>query len=126
MKLTDYQKNNLIALRKELRDEDVSVFTITTSGGTSGDGYGIGKTVTETSVTIEGKICWGVVFEKNETTGGFIEIGNCQVLISIDDKVKVNQEKVYLKTDDNIKLEVVKIIPAKNTGECVLTCKIRK
>jgi hypothetical protein len=125
MKLNTYQENILKAKRNELLDEVITVVTVAYTG-TQTDFMGASKTRTETTVAIDGKIGWEKVIEKDRETGGDVIIGDCRVLSSLDDKSKVDVENVYLKDSDNTKLEIVRIIPAYDTNECVVYCKRRE
>ncbi|MCX5642443.1 MAG: hypothetical protein NTY10_04345 [Candidatus Omnitrophica bacterium] len=123
MSLSDYQKRIFNSLRAKVRDETVTVVTVTKTG--TGNPYGEGETVTETTVSILGKVGWNSVLEKNDTAGGYAEIGDCQVLISYTDMPKVSVENVYLRTSDAIDLMIIKIIPAEMTNEAIIICKRR-
>ena len=123
MKLSEYQKKYLQGKRNELLEETITVVTITKTG--SGNIYGEGKTVTESEQTINCKVGWGSIIEKNEEEGGYITLGDCQVLISLDDFDKIDDENVYLKTEEGIELSIQRIIKVKDSNEAVLVCKRR-
>lgn len=124
MKLSAYQEAILQAKRNEILDETITVVTVSYTGAQS-DFYGAGKTLTETTQTVSGKVGWGSIIEKNPSTGGNVVVGDCTVLISLDDKSKVDGENTYLKDSTGIALEIIRILPAYDTNECVIYCKRR-
>lgn len=123
MKLNQYQKKYLQDKRNKILEETITVITITKTG--SGNVYGEGQTVTKTGQTINCKIGWGAIIEKNELEGGYVKIGDCQILISLDDYDKVDDENIYLKTEEGIELNITRIIKVKDSNEAVLVCKRR-
>ena len=123
MNLSDYQKRIFNSLRAKVRDEAVTVVTVTKTG--TGNSYGEGETVTETTVSILGKVGWNSVLEKNDTAGGYNAIGDAQVLIAYTDIPKVSIENVYLRTSDGIDLIIIKVVSVQMSAECVVICKRR-
>lgn len=124
MKLNNYQETILQNKRNELLDESVTVVTVAVTG-TQTDFMGASRTRTETTQTIDGKIGWGNIIEKNKSTGGDVIIGDCTVLISLTDKTKIDGSNIYLKDSTGISLEIVRIVPAYDTNECVIYCRRR-
>jgi len=124
MKLDAYQLAILQAKRGELLDETITVVTVTVTG-TQSDFMGASVTRTETETTIDGKIGWGNIIEKDRETGGDVIIGDCRILISLDDKGNVDSDNVYLKDSNGTELQIVRIIQAYDTNECVIYCKRR-
>ena len=120
--LSDYQLKMFNDLRAKVRDETVTVVTVTKTGA-AGNPYGEGEIVTETTVSILGKVGWGSVLEKDDTAGGWMEIGDCRVLLSYLDMDKVNVENIHLRTADGVNLAIIKIIPAEITNELIVVCK---
>ena len=124
MKLDAYQLAILQTKRSELRDETVTVVTITVSGSQT-DFMGASVTRTKTETTVDCKVGWGNIIEKDRETGGDVIIGDCRILISLDDKGNVDSDNVYLKDSNGTELQIVRIIPAYDTNECVIYCKRR-
>lgn len=119
--LTDYQKKLFNSYRAQIRDEEITLVSVISSG--SGNSYGEGVTETESTEKVWGKVGWGSVFEKDETQGGFVEIGDAKVLLGYDDMDKVQEENVYVKTESGSSLAILKVVPSQLSGECLLICK---
>ena len=124
MKLNAYQLAILTAKRTILRDEVITVVKVTVTGSQT-DFMGASQTRTETTSTINGKIGWGNIIEKDRETGGDVIIGDCRILISLDDKSKIDGENVYLKDSNATAVDIIRIIPVYDTNECVIYCKRR-
>jgi hypothetical protein len=122
MKLSNYQKTILQGKRAEVLDETVKVWTITKTG--TGNIYGQGKTETKTSVTVSAKVGWGGFIDKDERSGGFIEEGDCRILVSLADKGEFEGENKYVEID-SVNLNIIQVKPVKDTAEAVILCKRR-
>lgn len=119
--LSNYQQKLFNDFRAQVRDEEIDLVTVVSSG--SGNSYGEGVTRTESTQTLLGKVGWNPIFEKNETQGGYEEIGDCSILFDYEDMDKVDVENVYLKTASGGDLAIIKITPAEMSGECLVICK---
>jgi hypothetical protein len=122
MSLSNYQKAILQDKRTEVLDETVKVWTITKTG--SGNIYGQGKTETKTSVTVSAKVGWGVFIDKDERSGGFIEEGDCRILVSLANKSAFEGENKYVEVD-GVNLNIIQVKPVKDTAEAVILCRRR-
>lgn len=119
--LSSYQQKIFNSFRSKVRDEEITLVTLISSG--SGNSYGEGVTESETRETVLCKIGWSPVFEKSETAGGYEEIGDAQVILSYDDMSKIQEDNIYLETASGGNLAILRITPAELSGECLVICK---
>ena len=109
-------------IRTKTRTQTITIVTKTTTGADSGDIYGVPTSTTETTEDILGIFTWGNIIKRSDSTGGVIELGDCTVLIDLEDKTKVEGENKTLRVND-INLRILNLQALPDTQECVIYCE---
>jgi hypothetical protein len=120
--LSSYQQELFNSFRSQVRDEEIELITVVSSG--SGNSYGEGVVETEETETLDCKIGWGPVFKKSETPGGYEEIGDARIIIYYDDTSKVEAGNVFFRASGG-DLAIIEVNPAELSGETLVICKRR-
>lgn len=109
-------------IRAKTRTQTITIVTKTTTGADSGDIYGVPTSIVETTEDILGIFTWGNTIKRTSEAGGVVELGDCTVLIDLEDKSKVEGENKTLRVND-INLRILNLQALPDTKETILYCE---
>ena len=120
--LSQYLRNVLEDVREEERYIPIEVWTMSESGVSSDDAFGVPTGITSGAQLFSGAVAWGRTIQKEGSPGGYYEQADVTVIAHMDNKLIVDGENKYLVVE-GVSVRASRIIDVSQTQEIVIYCE---
>lgn len=125
MSIKDYHRKLLRGIRHDLNYTDVTVWHVDETQS-SNDAYGRSD-LSSGSGFFSGSVGWGATYKRQDTAGGFYEVGDVEIGCSLSAITgsgghNLRSDNIYLVAE-GVALKIMKIVEAHDTNEMVLYCE---
>ena len=119
--LNQYLRNVLKEVRISERYITIEAWSVSKHGVNTDDAYGTAVSLSSGANFFSGSVAWSRTTQRNDSAGGFYEIGDVTIVASKDEKSKVMSENTYLVVE-GVSVRPSRVVDAADTNEIVIYC----
>jgi hypothetical protein len=116
-----YLRNTLKEIRADEKYVVIEAWNVSKHGTNSDDAYATPVSLSSGANYFSGSVAWTRTQQRQDSAGGFYEVGDVTVVASKDDKNTVLGENTYLVVE-GVSVRVSRVVDAADTNEIVIYC----
>ena len=119
--LNKYLRNVLKEVRIDEKYITIAAWNVSKHGTNVDDAYGTPVSLSSGANFFSGSVAWSRTTQRENSSGGFYEIGDVTIVASKDEKNKVLSENTYLVVE-GVSVRPARVVDVTDTNEIVIYC----